>query len=156
MASTQAVRRIARRFAHRTALILTLVAAAPLAASAAGGTAPGTPRIAERPGVSFMRIARDPETGGWTLAPMTAAELARNTEADLQLALNQSSAGLVAVPLSRGGYAMDLQGRFQSFSVARRDASGGLRYDCGEDPLSLFHWLTEVPEPVDVYGRPTR
>ena len=116
----------------------------------------GTPAFADRPTAAALRIARDPETGGWTLAPLPSGVVKPPATREEQMALNQSDAGLVSVPLPGGGWVEDLQGRFQSFEVARRDAAGGTRYDCTEDPLSLFRWLVETPEPVDAEGRPIR
>lgn len=95
---------------------------------------PGTPL-----GASAMRITRDPESGGWTLAPIaTPGAMSREREIDL----NQSAAGLFEEALPLGGVTMNLQGRFQSYSVASRGADGRLRLECTESPLSLFAWLT--------------
>ena len=72
------------------------------------------------------------------------------------MALNQSTIGLFEEALPTGGWTVNLQGRFQNYSIARRDAAGHLHFDCGEDPMSLFGWLTTMPEPVDSWGRPVR
>lgn len=158
MVPTDARRRIVTDFVAVSALTLALVGALPLGARAASAPAAGTPRLAERPGVADVRVARDPETGGWTLAPLgaDAASLDRAPSPEAQMAINQSSAGLVTEALPGGGWKMDLQGRFQSYSIAREDVLGHLHYDCGEDPVSLFAWLTSMPEPVDAWGRPVR
>lgn len=144
------------RFPTRGALVAALLCGAPaLAAAAPGAESPRA--VANRPGEALVRIAIDPETGGWTLAPLDEPNgLGKSAGLGAQLAVNQSSVGLVTEALPAGGYAIDLQGRFQSYSLARRDASGALQFGCDEDPLSLFHWLTDVPDPVDAYGRPTR
>lgn len=157
MVPTDARRRIATDFVTRSALMLALVGALPITAMAASASATGTPRIADRPGVSDVRVARDPETGGWTLAPLgDAATLDRAPSPETQMAMNQSAAGLFQEALPRGGWKMDLQGRFQTYSIARQDGLGNLHFDCGEDPVSLFAWLTSSPETVDVWGRPVR
>lgn len=159
MVPTDARPRIATDFVTRFVLTLALVVALPHGARAASATAAGTAPCAERPGTFDVRVARDPETGGWTLAPFAGAAdaaLDRAPSPDAQMAINQSSIGLVTKALPGGGWTMDLQGRFQSYSVARQDVVGNLHFDCSEDPLSLFAWLTTVPEPVDAWGRPIR
>jgi len=149
-----------RRGRRRNALIFATFIAAPVAltpfAASAATPARGTPAVADRPTLAALRIARDPETGGWTLAPLPSGAVKLPATLAEQMALNQSDVGLLSEPLPGGGWTMDLQGRFQSYEVARRDAAGGLRYDCSQDPLSLFRWLVETPEPVDVLGRPVR
>lgn len=158
MVPIDARRRIATEFVTRSALTLALVVTMPLAVRAASASAAGTPQIAERPGVSDVRVARDPETGGWTLAPLgaDASTLDRAPSPEAQMEMNQSSVGLFQETLPRGGWKMDLQGRFQTYSIARQDVLGNLHFDCGEDPVSLFAWLTSSPEPVDAWGRPVR
>lgn len=150
--------RIATDFVTRSALALVLASSLSSGIAEARDSATGTLRHAERPGTSHLRVARDPETGGWTLAPLVAdgTALDRAPSPDQQMAVNQSSAGLFQVALPHGGWAMDLQGRFQSYSVVRQDVTGHLHYDCGEDPISLFAWLTSMPEAVDAWGRPVR
>jgi hypothetical protein len=150
--------RIATHFVTPFALALALLGAVSLAGGAAADPAGGTPGHAERPGTADLRVARDPETGGWTLAPFAtdAASLDRAPSPEAQMALNQSAVGLFQEALPAGGWTMNLQGRFQTWSIAREDAAGHLHFDCGEDPLSLFGWLTSTPEPVDAWGRPVR
>lgn len=72
------------------------------------------------------------------------------------MAVNQSLEGLVAEAQPDGSWLLDVQGRFQNYSIARKDVTGGIHFDCGQDPLSLFEWLTTAPEPVDAFGRPVR
>ena len=158
MVPIDARRRNATDFLTRSALTLALLGLLAPGAGAASSPARGTPPIAERPGVFDLKVARDPETGGWTLAPIgtDAASLERAPSPEAQMAANQSLVGLVAEAMPNGGWSMDLQGRFQTYSIAREDVTGRLHYDCGQDPMSLFHWLTDVPEPVDTFGRPIR
>ncbi len=145
---------------QRNALVFATLIAVPVALSsfeaAAAIPARGTPVVAERPTVAALRIARDPETGGWTLAPLPSSAVKLPATLEEQMALNQSDVGLLSEPLPGGGWTMDLQGRFQNYEVVRRDAAGGLHYDCSADPISLFRWLVETPEPVDALGRPIR
>ena len=158
MVPIDARRRTATDFLTRSALTLALLGSLPLATAAAAAPAGSTLRSAERPSLSDVRVARDPETGGWTLAPFGAGATAldRAASPEAQMATNQSLEGLVAEAQPDGSWLLDVQGRFQNYSIARRDASGGIHFDCGQDPLSLFEWLTTTPAPVDAFGRPVR
>lgn len=147
-------RNVSSRFGVPALLVTLIVLVAPNAARAAQDPPSPSARGGAAPvGASHLRIARDPETGGWKLAPLAMDETFR---AEADMALNQSTAGLVTEALPDGGWTMDLQGRFQSYSLARYDAKGKPETTCDEDPLSLFEWLREIPGPVDVHGRPTR
>lgn len=160
MIRIERARRISRDGLALGALVAAcaLFAAGPASASGsrqpAAAPASGTPAIADRTGVFALRVERDAETGGWSL-PKLAKEVSRDAlEADF--ALNQSSDGLVTESLEGGGFAINLQGRFQSYSVARFGANGAVEFGCDDSPLSLYRWLVATPEPVDVFGRPTR
>ncbi len=85
----------------------------------------------------------DPATGALTEDP----ELIDRLLADpaIQNALSTSSAGLVEVASPHGGVKVDLQGRFQSVVVARRDASGQVRI---EHPNTSFAPAKSTSEPV--------
>jgi hypothetical protein len=98
----------------------------------------GTPARADsadatavRTGESGLVVVRDKDSGELR-APEgnEAAELLRRA----MPANNFSDKGLVQVPLPRGGYSMDLQGRFQEYFVVVRDADGTLRPGCVNDP----------------------
>ncbi len=98
------------------------------------------------PGSAAMRIARDPETGGWTLAPLG---LQPGLEDAPSMALNQSDAGLVQERLESGGYAIRLQGRLQCYSVASRGLDGALTTGCVDDVWNLAWWLSgRLPLPA--------
>ena len=128
------------------ATAVTASAAAPtVAASAAAAPAPVFPSV------SFLRAARDPETGGWTLAPLWSL-----SAADAAAALNQSSAGLIPVTLANGAVAVDLQGRFQSYSVARRTLDGEIETGCLDAPTSLFEWFYGLPASTPAVARTER
>ena len=158
MVPIDARRRTATDFVTRSALTLALLGSLPVVAGAAAASAGGTLRHAERPGVADVRVARDPETGGWMLAPFGAGATAleRAPSPDERMAINQSLEGLVAEAQPDGSWLLDVQGRFQNYSIARKDVTGGIHFDCGQDPLCLFEWLTTLPEPVDAFGRPVR
>lgn len=86
-----------------------------------------------------MRIELDPETGGWRLAPMG---LERSREAEAAMMLNQSDAGLVSESLPGGGVKIDLQGRFQSYSMVSVGLDGRLQSGCVESPFAVEAWLS--------------
>jgi hypothetical protein len=96
------------------------------------------------PGTAAMLIERDPESGGWRMAPSFALR-----PDDAAWALNQSSEGLRARPLAGGGAVVDLQGRFQNFSMARRTLDGRVQLGCAEDPAGAWWWMSgPVPTPA--------
>ncbi|HET9253358.1 MAG TPA: hypothetical protein VFP58_14685 [Candidatus Eisenbacteria bacterium] len=78
---------------------------------------------------SGLLIAIDPATR--RLARPTPAQ--RRAFSDL-LGPDEVTPDLPAERLSRGGEVVHLNGRFQIFSIARRDASGRLILDCVSDP----------------------
>jgi hypothetical protein len=122
--------------------------------AALGVLTPALPiQAAAPPGTFDVRIERDPESGGWRLAPLAPAS---RLEAEEEMRLNQSSDGLVAEPIPGGGEVVDLKGRFQSFSVARRDADGSLRTACLENPLSLLAWWNEFLPPAAPSAAPEK
>lgn len=77
-----------------------------------------------------MVVVVDPETKELR-APVgnEAAELLKDLPA-----LNQSSEGLRQVRLPDGSYMMNLEGRFQEYSLVRRDADGRLAPACVSGP----------------------
>jgi hypothetical protein len=62
---------------------------------------------------------------------------------------SENTPDLPAERLSRGGEVVHLNGRFQIFSIARRDASGRLVLDCVSDPADAAR-----PVPVSASTRP--
>jgi hypothetical protein len=127
----------------------------PFVADCTKPTAPATTSApAAAPlGASEMRIERDPETGGWTLARL-AVPLGVGRVGDVEL--NQSQAGLHEVALAGGGVSVDLQGRFQSYSGVRRARDRSPQFGCTESSLSLFEWLKQEPVELDRFGRPVK
>lgn len=88
-------------------------------------TAPG-PR-SENPGSAGLRVAIDPESG--TIVPLTAADKAA-IDARTQNMLSQSTAGLTEVHHADGSVSVNLEGRFQSQTVARINPDGTVTTDC--------------------------
>lgn len=115
------------------AVALGLGAAAVLSAAVsvpgAGETAAAGP-LASAPTAAGLRAFVDPEHGG-VRAP-TAAEMAA-VSADLAAKLSRSSEGLTVVKHPDGRKSVDLQGRFQSVSVATIGADGRPRVECLQD-----------------------
>ena len=74
-----------------------------------------------------LRVQLDPETGEMVpLSDLSADELS----ARMAKQLNRSAAGLAEVQHADGGVAVDLQGRFQSLSVATIDSNGRVNTGC--------------------------
>ena len=86
---------------------------------------------------SWMAIERDPETGGWK--PATRVDFQPTGPGGIDL--NQSIEDLPIVVMPDGSLMVDLQGRFASFSVVRRDASGRLVFGCIHDRKEFERFL---------------
>lgn len=95
---------------------------------------------AESPGTAGMRAYLDPETGELTTGPMPAGEMA--LDADTQNALRRDTEGLEIKQHADGSVSMDLQGRYQSVSVARIDENGAITV-CSDDAANVERSLTE-------------
>jgi hypothetical protein len=85
-----------------------------------------------------LRVQLDPETG--EIVPVTGLDKA---ELDRQMSqmLNRSSAGLREVRHADGSVSVDLEGRFQSLSVATTDSTGAVRTRCvtnGQESREFF------------------
>ncbi len=119
-------------------LSLATVLAAGLSAAAAEAPQADQPAAQQEqrpqaaPGVAQhgMVVVVDPETKELR-APVgnEAAELLKDVPA-----LNQSSEGLTQVRLPDGSYMMNLEGRFQEYSLVRRAADGQLAPACVSGP----------------------
>jgi hypothetical protein len=77
-----------------------------------------------------MVVAVDPETGA--LRMPTAEEMQTLQSMNRDDALNLSNQGLSAEPLTGGGIKIDLQGRFQDYSVVRVGPDGKFIFGCGK------------------------
>jgi hypothetical protein len=92
-------------------------------------------RLAAKPaapvaGGAGMVVAVDPETGA--LRMPTAEEMQTLQSMNRDDALNLSNQGLSAEPLTGGGIKIDLQGRFQDYSVVRVGPDGKFIFGCGK------------------------
>jgi len=83
-----------------------------------------------------MRIQIDPITKTPTGVPAGSAFLAPG--------LNRSSAGLTQFRLPDGGYGVDLQGRFMSASMIRRNTDGSFESICTQDHDHALDFVRET------------
>lgn len=74
-----------------------------------------------------MVVVRDRETG--KTRPLTSAEALHLAEG-IRALVSQSTVGLVEVRNADGSYSMDLQGRFQSVMLAKREDDGTVSQAC--------------------------
>ena len=91
------------------------------------------------PGSAAMRAYIDPETGVLTQSHAAGTESA---DTELDNSLNRSTAGLVEVTHPDGHVSVDLQGRFQSASVARINADGEVETTCVETQAAADSFLS--------------
>lgn len=136
-----------------TPLVTALLVAALALALGAPADARGAKRRPRKPTVTAAApvqapapagavIAVDPETG--RLGMPSAAQMLELSAAE-RTGLLRSSAGLESVRLPDGSWMVDLQGRFQSFTVVRLDALGGRRFVHADEPSALWRALTAPP-----------
>lgn len=124
-----------------------------------------TPHAAARPqlflpGLMGMIVALDPESGMLGLpTPEQAAALSRSavlTRSEEEM-LSRSTEGLRETRLADGTVLLDLQGRFQEFSVARIGADGKITFECLSDVASvrqaLRGTLAPAPQPAVLEDR---
>jgi hypothetical protein len=105
-------------------------------ALAVGSTAP------EPAGTAAMRAYIDPETGELTTG-IEPTESVLSLNPDLQNALSQDSEGLVPEYHADGSVSLDLQGRFQSASIARIGKDGKVII-CTDNVAGAEQGLTET------------
>ncbi len=90
------------------------------------------------PGSAALRAYLDPETGELAVGVAPAAEL--ELDPDTENALRRDDEGLVQVRHADGSVSMDLQGRYQSVSIARVNAGGTITV-CTESAEGAKHAL---------------
>ncbi len=93
---------------------------------------PGTPAVPApgAPGRAGMHVAIEPESGELTVA---SPEQRKSTDHELEESLSRSADGLYEEFLPDGTVKVNLQGRFQSASVAVIGADGTLHTTCVEN-----------------------
>lgn len=98
------------------------------------------------PGMAGMIVALDPETGAIGLPTARQAEALMRSEENM---LSRSTEGLQAQYLPDGTVMLDLQGRFQEFSVARIGADGRVTFECLSSADAVRSVLrTPLPRPA--------
>lgn len=129
----------ASRPTRKAAAAKTAVAKATVAKAATPRRVATVHRTAAIPPMqSGLRIYRDAETG--VVGPPTPAEAAAvvpHAEQDL----NWSTTGLTEVRHADGSASVDLQGRFQEYLVARKDANGRVQRTCVHSQSELKRFM---------------
>lgn len=92
-------------------------------------------------------IPLDPQTG--QVRPLTQEEAQEMANGIKQL-VNQSADGLQSVRHADGSVSMDLQGRFQSIAVAKREEDGTLAQSCVDNPKAAAVFFEIDPQLVGV------
>jgi len=103
-----------------------------------------------------LRVAmQDPQVEGQTaqVRPLTQEEAQRLSE-EIKSRLNRSTEGLVEQQQPDGSVSMDLQGRFQSVVLARRNEDGSIEKSCVDNPRSAATFLGIDPKLVGVQSAP--
>jgi len=102
--------------------------------------------------VGAQPIPLDPQTG--QVRSLTQEEAQRMAEGIKQL-VNQSTDGLESIHHADGSVSIDLQGRFQSIAVAKRNEDGKLTQSCVDNPKSAAVFFEIDPQLVGVQGDAT-
>ena len=100
--------------------------------------------IGSAPGTAGMQVAIDPETG--ELGMPTAAQR-RELAPDLERDLSYSDEGLSVEDRADGSRHVNLEGRFQSYSVARLRDDGSVEMQCVQGEGEAHRLLHECPSP---------
>lgn len=95
-------------------------------------------------GSAALRAYLDPETGEIAVGPSTASELELDPETEN--AIRRDDQGLVQVRHADGSVSMDLQGRYQSVAIARRNADGTVTV-CTDDAARAEQAINGVVTP---------
>lgn len=87
-----------------------------------------------------LRSAQDGQLTQGQIRPLTQEEAQRMAEG-LKKLLNQSSEGLKQVQHADGSVSMDLEGRFQSVTLAKKTEDGRVVLSCVDNPRSAAAFL---------------
>lgn len=107
---------------------------------------PGNPTaITSRGNSQPLRSAQNAQTDGQSftqaqIRPLTQEEAQRLAEG-MKILVNQSSDGLKQVQHADGSVSMDLQGRFQNVTLAKKTADGNVVQACVDNPESAAAFL---------------
>ena len=113
--------------AHPAAMSETQVAQTAATEQGASPMTSQTPRNYVTANAAGMTVVLDRDTG--KTRPLTSAEALHLAEG-IRALVSQSTDGLVEVRHADGSYSMDLQGRFQSVMLAKREDDGTVSQAC--------------------------
>ena len=124
-----------------TAVVATLAfwAAATMRQSSASTTPANHTPTNQAPGTAGMVVAIDPETG---TVGMPSAEQMKAFDEQMKTSLNQSEVGLEFINHPDGSTSVDLQGRYQSVSIAQIGPDGRAQTTCVSTPEAARAALT--------------
>jgi hypothetical protein len=134
--TTAALRLVGFGFAAFTLILASQSSAMPTSCWEARGLTSLAPPSA----TAGLLIAIDPETGRVT-APTVEQRRALRAGFGAAEAPGKPDEFLPVERITRGGELAHLEGRFQVFSVARRDASGRIVTDCAADSAAAVQFL---------------
>ena len=100
--------------------------------------------------VAGRDVQVDPQTG--QIKPMSPEEAQKLAEG-LKTMLNRSTEGLVRERHADGSVSMDLKGRFQNVTVARRNADGTIEQACIDEPEAAAKFFGIDPKLLGVERR---
>ena len=112
----------------------------------AGKTSASTTRTFVTRRVGNQDILINPQTG--EIKPLTPAE-AQKLANGLAPMLDDSTDGLTQVQHSDGSVSMDLEGRFQSVTVARTKADGTIEQSCVDNPRAAAKFFRIDPKLIE-------
>ncbi len=122
--------------AAATVLLVVLMLNLPTSPVASGGAA--------------LRVQMDPETGEFV--PVTGLDKAE-LDRQMKQQLNRSTVGLQEVHHPDGRVSVDLEGRFQSLSVATTDSAGNVRTGCVSTTRELDQFMNDDADAQHRDGR---
>lgn len=95
--------------------------------------------------VGGQTVQIDPQTG--QIKPLTREEAQRLAHGLMEMA-NQSTEGLKQVRQADGTVSLDLEGRFQNVTLARRETDGNVTQSCIDNPQAGAKFLGIDPQLV--------
>lgn len=104
---------------------------------------PAPQPVETTPGSAALRAYIDTETG-----ELTQGHAAARPDLELEQALSRSTEGLVEVHRPDGSVHVNLEGRFQSASVARLNRDGTVETTCVETPVQAEAFLDGAATPT--------
>jgi hypothetical protein len=145
----------------RLALVVIVLAGLALGATAAVSLRKSPDKPFGRTPANNARVVRNPRAGAQDIPlnaqggvrPLTPEEAQRMAEGLRQLA-NQSTDGLQYVTHADGSVSVDLQGRFQNLTLAKRNEQGTVTEACVDNPKAAAVFLEIDPQLVGASSDP--